>query len=252
MKHQLLPLKWGNKNMVAAPKIRRDDKGKQQDFAEKKGKNSTGKVRAGKKPGGGRGCSQNDNHKNKSKTWSAPLFSFSDQISVLQFLHPAKFLSNFIFNQLPYFNTFSIWSLIQKRFKLACNWSSNFKHLAIVSLQTWAKILLTAGIPAFILDIQMGISWASDIEIKRFKSPNTSTCLRLQLWWRIQSEINSFWITELQPNSAGNLLATGFYVFTLDFKQEYLELLISKSSNSKAQIHLHVPDYNFDEGFKVR
>jgi len=44
----------------------------------------------------------------------------------------------------------------------------------------------------------------------------------------------------LQPNSAGNLLAAGFYVFTLDFKQEYLELLISKSSDSKAQIYLRV------------
>jgi hypothetical protein len=56
----------------------------------------------------------------------------------------------------------------------------------------------------------------------------------------------------LQPNSAGNLLAAGFYVFMLDLKQEYLELLISKSSNSKAQIHLCVLEYNFDEGFKAR
>jgi len=39
--------------MVAAPKIRRDDKGKQQEFAEKKGKNSAGKVRVGKKSDGG-------------------------------------------------------------------------------------------------------------------------------------------------------------------------------------------------------
>jgi hypothetical protein len=121
-----------------------------------------------------------------------------------------------------------------------------------MSLQTRAKILLAAGIPAFTLDIQTGISWASDIEFKWFESSNSSTCPGLQLWWRIQSEINSFWITELQPNSSGNLLAAGFYVFTLDFKHEYLELLISKSSNSKAQIHLRVPDYNFDEGFKVR
>ena len=36
------------------------------------------------------------------------------------------------------------------------------------------------------------------------------------------------------------------------FKQEYLELLISKSSDLKAQIYLCVQDYNFDEGFKVR
>jgi hypothetical protein len=46
----------------AAPKIRRDDKGKQQEFIEKKkGKSSVGKVCAGKKSDGGRGCSQNDN-----------------------------------------------------------------------------------------------------------------------------------------------------------------------------------------------
>jgi hypothetical protein len=43
-------------------------------------------------------------------------------------------------------------------FKLAWNWSSNFKHLAIVSLQTRAKILLTTGFPAVTLDIQTGIS----------------------------------------------------------------------------------------------
>jgi hypothetical protein len=36
------------------------------------------------------------------------------------------------------------------------------------------------------------------------------------------------------------------------FKQEYLELLISKSSDSKAHIHLCVQDYNFNEGFEVR
>ena len=51
---------------------------------------------------------------------------------------------------------FGPWS--KKSFKLACNWSSNFKHLAIVSLQTWAKILLLAGIPTFTLDIQTRIS----------------------------------------------------------------------------------------------
>jgi len=43
-------------------------------------------------------------------------------------------------------------------FKLACNWSSNFKHLTIVSLQTQAKILLAAGIHAFTIDIETGIS----------------------------------------------------------------------------------------------
>ena len=58
--------------------------------------------------------------------------------------------------------------------------------------RTWAKILLAAGISTFTLDIQTGISWASDIEIKQFKSPNSSTCPGLQLWWRIQIEIKSF------------------------------------------------------------
>ena len=36
------------------------------------------------------------------------------------------------------------------------------------------------------------------------------------------------------------------------FKQEYLEFLISKSSDSKVQIYLCVQNYNFDEGFEVR
>ena len=38
----------------------------------------------------------------------------------------------------------------------------------------------------FTLDIQTRISWASDIEIKQFKSPNLSTCPRLQLWWGVK------------------------------------------------------------------
>jgi len=40
--------------------------------------------------------------------------------------------------------------------------------------------------------------------------------------------------------------------FHARFKQKYLELLISKSSNSKAQIYLRVSFYNFNEGFKLR
>jgi hypothetical protein len=102
------------------------------------------------------------------------------------------------------------------------------------------------------LDIQTGISWAFDIEIKRFKRPKFIYMSWTTTLMRIQSEINSFWIIELQPNSARNLLAARFYVFTLDFKQEYLEFLISGLSNSEAQIHLRVPDYKFDEGVEVR
>jgi len=62
-----------------------------------------------------------------------------------------------IFNHPPYFSTFPFGPWSKKGFKLACNWSSNFKHLAIMSLQIWAKILLAAGIPTFMLDIQTGI-----------------------------------------------------------------------------------------------
>jgi hypothetical protein len=42
------------------------------------------------------------------------------------------------------------------------------------------------------------------------------------------------------------------YLFCVFSLSEYLELLILKSSDSKAQIYLHIQDYNFDEGFKVR
>jgi hypothetical protein len=52
-------------------------------------------------------------------------------------------------------------------------------------------------------DIQTGISWASDIEIKWFKSPNSSTRLGLQLWWRSRSEIKSFYKTETGSNLVG-------------------------------------------------
>jgi hypothetical protein len=48
------------------------------------------------------------------------------------------------------------------------------------------------------------------------------------------------------------LLAAGFFTFTPDIQREYLELLISKSGDSKTKIHLHVQDYNFHEGFKVK
>jgi hypothetical protein len=110
----------------------------------------------------------------------------------------SKIPSNFIFNQLPYFSTFfnSVFGPKKKSFKVARNWSSNFKHLAIVSLQTWAKILLATGFSTFRLGIQTWISWASDIKIKWFRNQNSSTRTGLQLLWRIQSKIKSFWRTK--------------------------------------------------------
>jgi hypothetical protein len=67
---------------------------------------------------------------------------------------------NFIFNQLPYFSTFSIWSLVRKR---ASNWPAiGLQTLSILQLcpckLRQKKILLAAGILAFTLDIQMEIS----------------------------------------------------------------------------------------------
>jgi hypothetical protein len=50
--------------------------------------------------------------------------SCAEKNVVLQF-----FPSNFIFNQLPYFNAFSIWSLIQKR-------ASNWPALGLQTAQT--------------------------------------------------------------------------------------------------------------------
>jgi hypothetical protein len=64
-------------------------------------------------------------------------------------------------------------------------------------------ILPAAEFSALTLNIQMGISWASDIEIKWFKSPNSSTRLGLKLWWRSRSEIKSFYITETGSNLVG-------------------------------------------------
>ena len=59
-------------------------------------------------------------------------------------------------------------------------------------MQTRVSTLLAVEFSTFSLDIQTGISWASDIKIKRFKSPKLSTRSGLQLWWRSQSEIKLF------------------------------------------------------------
>ena len=55
----------------------------------------------------------------------------------------------------------------------------------------------------FLLDFQTWISLASDIKIKRFKSPNSSTHVGLQLLWRIQGERKLFYKTESGRNLVG-------------------------------------------------
>jgi len=99
---------------------------------------------------------------------------------------PPLQLSISFFNSIPHFSTF--WF---------SPWSKKILRISPANLgknpSRGQESLLST------LDIQMGISWVFDIEIEWFKTPNSSTCTGLQLWWRIQSEINSFWITELQP-----------------------------------------------------
>ena len=77
------------------------------------------------------------------------------------------------------------------------------KKILRISPANLGYILPAAEFSALTLDIQMGISWASDIEIKWFKSSNSSTRLGLQLWWRSQSEIKSFYKTETDSNLVG-------------------------------------------------
>jgi hypothetical protein len=74
------------------------------------------------------------------------------------------------------------------------------KKILRISPANLGYILLAAEFYALTLDIQIGISWASDIEINLFKSPNSSTRLGLKLWWRNRSEIKSFYIIESSSN----------------------------------------------------
>ena len=70
-------------------------------------------------------------------------------------------------------------------------------------LRSQVRILLATWFCAFTLNNQMRISWVFDTEIRRFKNPNLSTHTGLQLSWRIQSEINSFWRTKSGLNLVG-------------------------------------------------
>ena len=64
-------------------------------------------------------------------------------------------------------------------------WEKFRSHLDLESdLQTRDKIFLIAWSSTFTLDIQTGISWVSDIEIRRFKNPNSSTHTGFENWQR--------------------------------------------------------------------
>jgi len=134
------------KNVVAAPKFRHDDKGKTAGIcSEKKGKKSDG------------GC---------SCKVSFSLFGVEKILSFMM-IHP---LSSF---QYPS----SIQSLILTIFDSVLG----PKKILRISPANLGYILPVAEFSALTLYIQMGISWASDIEIKWFKSPNSSTRLGLKL-----------------------------------------------------------------------
>ena len=130
------------KTWSSAPKIRRDEKGKHQ---RKKGKKSAG------------GCS------------CKVLFSLFGVVKILSFMmiQPPLQLSISFFNSIPHFNNF--------RFS---PWSKKILRISPANL---GYILPAAEFSALTLDIQMRISWASDIEIKWFKRPNSSTRLGLKL-----------------------------------------------------------------------
>jgi len=102
---------------------------------------------------------------------------------------------NILLNSIPHFNNF--------RFS---PWSKKILRISPANL---GYILPAAEFSALTLDIQMGISWASDIEIKWFKSPNSSTRLGLKLWWRSRSEIKSFYRTETGSNLVGQKESPG-------------------------------------------
>ena len=55
----------------------------------------------------------------------------------------------------------------------------------------------------FLISIQTLISWVSNIKIKRFKNPNSSMRVGLQLSRKIQGEIKSFYRTESGRNLVG-------------------------------------------------
>ena len=83
-------------------------------------------------------------------------------------------------------------------------WEKIWSHLDLEwDLQTRARILLAAGFSIFTLDIQNEISWASVIEIRQFKNPNSSTNPGLQLSWRTPSQIMFFKRTEYGRNWVG-------------------------------------------------
>lgn len=145
---QLLPLKWGNKNMVAAHKNQAWYKGKTAGICREKRKEIRGRVqlqslifliRCGKNP-----VIYDD---------PTPLSSFQCPSSI-QSLNLALFDS-----------------VLGPKKILWISPANSGKNTS----RGQESLLST-------LDIQTGISWAFVIEIKRFKSPNSSTCPRLQLW----------------------------------------------------------------------
>jgi hypothetical protein len=77
------------------------------------------------------------------------------------------------------------------------------KKILRISLVNLGYILPAAEFSALTLDIQMGISWASDIEFKWFKSPNLSMRWGLKLWCKSRSEIKYFYITKSSSNLVG-------------------------------------------------
>jgi hypothetical protein len=69
------------------------------------------------------------------------------------------------------------------------------------------------------LHIQIRISWAFDIWIRRFKNQKSSKHIGQKFSWRIKSKINSFWRTKLQQNLVVNLLVARFSSLMLEHQK---------------------------------
>ena len=97
------------------------------------------------------------------------------------------------------------------------------KKIIWISPANLGYILPATEFFAFMLDIQIGISWASDIVIKRFKSQNYSTCLRLQLWWKTRSQIKSFYRIESSSNLVGQKGSPGLNSKTDEYRESWYD-----------------------------
>ena len=131
-------------------------------------------------------------------------------------------------------------------------WKGKKLQAGAVSKWQW-KVTLAVGFAGFMLDIKAVISCDSDIQIGPFNTPNSYTQSVIQISWRTQSGIKSFWWTKSSCNLLGQHYSEkkGFSAFTLDIPTQISWGSDIQISQFKNQIHPHVQDCNFHKGLKV-